>query len=145
MFDGEFYHTLDAKGRLILPARFREELGGSFMITRGLDGCLFVYTQLEWQALDEKLQKLPLINKWARELTRFFHVGVTQCEPDKQGRILVPAGLRTYADLKKEVCMVGVGKHIEIWDKERWENNMSDISENMDGLLDGMQDMGFVI
>lgn len=145
MFDGEFYHTLDAKGRLILPARFREELGGSFMITRGLDGCLFVYTQLEWQALDEKLQKLPLINKGARELTRFFHAGVTQCEPDKQGRILVPAGLRTYADLKKEVCMVGVGKHIEIWDKERWENNMSDISDNMDGLLDGMQDMGFVI
>ena len=145
MFDGEYYHTIDAKGRLILPARFREELGESFVITRGLDGCLFVYTQSEWQALDEKLQKLPLINKGARELTRFFSAGFTQCEPDKQGRILVPAGLRNHARLKKDVCMIGAGNRIEIWDKEIWETNMSAISDNMDELLEGMQDMGFLI
>lgn len=145
MFDGEYYHTIDAKGRLILPARFREELGDSFIVTRGLDGCLFVYTNSEWEALQEKLKALPLINKEARRLTRFFSAGFTQCEPDKQGRILVPAGLRNYAKLQKEVCMVGTGTRIEIWDKEIWETNMTDISENMDELLDGMQEMGFLI
>ena len=145
MFDGEYYHTIDAKGRLILPARFREELGDSFVITRGLDGCLFVYTKSEWNDLQEKLKKLPLINKEARKLTRFFSAGFSQCEPDKQGRILVPAGLRSHADLKKDVCMVGTGTRIEIWDKERWETSMSEINDNMDDLLDGVQDMGFLI
>ena len=145
MFMGEYNHTIDAKGRLILPARFREELGGSFVITRGLDGCLFVYTQLEWQALDEKLQSLPLINKGSRQLTRFFHAGVTPCEPDKQGRILIPAGLREFAGLTKDVCLIGMGKRIEIWSKESGDESISGIKDDMDTVLEEMQELGFTI
>ena len=102
MFMGEFNHTIDAKGRLIIPSRFREELGQEFVMTKGLDGCLFVFPQNEWESFQGKLKTLPLINKDARKFSRFFMAGAAPCEMDKQGRTLIPATLREFAQMKKE-------------------------------------------
>ena len=145
VFMGEFNHTIDAKGRLIIPSRFREELGQEFVMTKGLDGCLFVYTEEEWAAFDSKLQSLPLINKGTRQLNRFFHAGVTVVEPDKQGRVLIPATLREYAALDKDVCLVGMGNKIEVWSKERWETNVNSIGDDIDAVLSDMEELGFSI
>ena len=119
---GEFNHSIDAKGRIIVPAKFREELGEEFVVTLGLDGCLFVYPDAEWQEFVSKLKQLPG-NKEARQLQRYFLAGATTCEVDKQGRILIPAKLREHAQLDKEVVFVGVLGKIEIWSKERWDAN----------------------
>lgn len=145
MFMGEYKHTIDVKGRLTLPAKFREELGDNFIIARGLDGCLFVYTEEEWAKFDEKLQTLPLIDKNSRALNRFFHAGVTPCEPDKQGRVLIPASLREFAAIDKEVCLIGMGQKIEIWGKERWDENIKNINDDMDTVLENMEGLGFTI
>lgn len=139
MFMGEYNHTLDAKGRLIVPSKFREQLGEEFVVTKGLDGCLFVYENTEWKALEEKLHDLPLTNANARKFARFFLAGATVCEVDKQGRILLPAVLRKHAGIDKDAVLVGVGSRIEIWSKENWiESNsyddMEEIAENMEGL-----------
>ncbi|MCD8053023.1 MAG: division/cell wall cluster transcriptional repressor MraZ [Lachnospiraceae bacterium] len=139
MFMGEYNHSIDAKGRLIMPARFREQLGESFVVTQGLDGCLFVYANEEWKLFEEKLKQLPLTNASARKFSRYFLAGAIQCEVDKQGRILLPTKLRTAAGLEKDVVLAGVGERIEIWDKQRWEENstyddMDVIAENMEGL-----------
>ncbi|MCD8077489.1 MAG: division/cell wall cluster transcriptional repressor MraZ [Lachnospiraceae bacterium] len=139
MFMGEYNHSIDAKGRLIMPARFREQLGETFVVTQGLDGCLFVYANEEWKLFEEKLKQLPLTNASARKFSRYFLAGAIQCEVDKQGRILLPAKLRAAAGLEKDVVLAGVGERIEIWDRERWEENstyedMDVIAENMEGL-----------
>ncbi len=139
MFMGEYNHTVDAKGRLIVPSRFREQLGDEFVVTKGLDGCLFAYENMEWKALEEKLHALPLTNANARKFTRFFLAGATTCEVDKQGRILLPAILREFAGIEKEAVLVGVGSRIEIWSKEAWTkanvyDDMEEIAENMEGL-----------
>ena len=118
MFMGEYNHSIDAKGRLISPARFRELLGEEFILTKGLDGCLSVYPMDEWKAFEEKLRALPLTNKNARTFTRFFVAGATNCELDKQGRILVPQTLREFAGLDKDVVLTGNLNRIEIWSKE---------------------------
>ena len=138
MFMGEYNHTIDTKGRLIVPAKFREELGDMFVITKGLDGCLCVYTNDEWAAFEEKLRSLP-VNKNARKMTRFFMAGASTCEVDKQGRILVPAVLREFAELEKEVVLVGVASRVEIWSKDKWDesctyDDMEDIAESMEEL-----------
>ena len=130
MFVGEYSHSLDAKGRLIIPSKFREALGDTFMVTKGLDG---------WKVLEGKLQALPLTNANARKFTRFMLGGATECDVDKQGRILLPANLREFAHLNKDVALVGVGGRIEIWDKETWQktnayDDMEEIAENMEGL-----------
>lgn len=135
MFMGEFDHTIDAKGRIIVPSKFREDLGEDFVITSGLDGCLFVYPQKEWQTFSEGLSKLPG-TKEARQLQRYFFAMAAACESDKQGRILIPAKLRESAGLDKDIVFVGVLNKIEIWSKERWENNndykdMGAIAEHM--------------
>ena len=135
MFMGEFDHTLDAKGRIIIPSKFREDLGEEFVITQGLDGCLFVYPNSEWQVFIEKLKTLPG-TKEARQLQRYFMAGAAACQVDKQGRILMPARLRESAALDKEIVFVGVLNKIEIWSKERWEennnyDNVDDIAEHM--------------
>ena len=114
MFMGEYNHTIDAKGRLIVPAKFREILGDNFIVTKGLDGCLFVYPNDEWTRFEEKLKSLPLTNKNARQFTRFFLAGAAACEVDKQGRILLPQVLREFASLEKDVVLVGVASRIEI-------------------------------
>lgn len=140
MFMGEHKHTIDAKGRLIIPSKFREELGQEFIITRGLDGCLFIFPQNEWKEFEEKLRNLPLIDKNARKFSRFFLAGATACELDKQGRILVPGALREFAGMDKEVMLAGMLNRIEVWSKERWDANNS--YEDMDEIAAGMQNLG---
>lgn len=143
MFMGEYNHTIDTKGRLIIPAKFREALGEEFVLTKGLDGCLSIYPKNEWETFEEKLKSLPLTNKNARAFSRFFVAGATTCELDKQGRILVPGTLREFADLDKDVVLTGNITRIEIWSKEKWIENSN--YDNMDEIAEGMQDMGIVI
>jgi MraZ protein len=142
MFMGEYSHTIDTKGRLIIPARFREGLGDKFIVTKGLDNCLFVYPQDEWAALEQKLKSLPFTKADARAFVRFFFSGAGECELDKQGRILIPSNLREYAQLSKDVVVLGVSSRVEIWSKERWDeynntaaDNFATIAENLVDLL----------
>ena len=138
MFMGEYNHTVDSKGRLIVPSKFREQLGDEFVVTKGLDNCLFVYENSEWAKLEEKLRTLPLTNTAARKFSRFLLAGATTCEVDKQGRVLIPSVLREFAGLNKEVVLVGVLNRIEIWSRERWQENeyddMDEIAEHMAAL-----------
>ena len=134
-----------AKGRIIVPAKFRESLGDNFIITKGLDNCLFVYTNEEWQRFEEKLKTLPLTNKNARTFTRFFLAGAADVELDKQGRILIPSVLREFASLQKDVVFVGVGSRIEIWSKESWNDSISNYDDNMDEVAENMDSLGFTI
>lgn len=138
MFMGEHQHNIDMKGRLIVPAKFREGLGNKFVITRGLDQCLFVYPNDEWKLLEEKLKRLPLTKKDARAFTRFFFSGAVECQVDKQGRVNIPQPLITYSDLTKECIIIGVSNRIEVWAKEIWEDyfteseqSFADIAENL--------------
>lgn len=145
MFTGEFQHTIDDKGRLIMPAKYRDTLGDTCMITKGMDGCLFVYALAEWNVLEAKLKNLPFTNKDARAFARFFFSGASECELDKQGRILVSSNLREYAGLKKDVNIIGVGTRIEIWSGETWEGYSKDTEENYEELAEKMVelDLGF--
>lgn len=140
MFMGEYHHSIDNKGRMIVPSKFREDLGEMFIITRGLDQCLFGYPLSEWSLIEEKLKGLPLTKKDARAFTRFFFSGATESELDKQGRINIPAPLLTYAKLEKECVILGVSNRIEIWSKPIWEDyftqsedSFAEIAENMIG------------
>ena len=145
MFMGEYNHTIDPKGRLIIPAKFREALGDEFVVTKGLDGCLFVYANTEWNNFEEKLRTLPLTNKNARQFTRFFLAGAAACEVDKQGRILIPQVLREFAKLEKDVVLVGVASRIEIWSKEVWDESISTYDTDMDEVAENMENLGFSI
>ncbi|AYA75322.1 cell division/cell wall cluster transcriptional repressor MraZ [Bacillus sp. Y1] len=140
MFMGEYHHNVDTKGRLIVPAKFREHLGETFVLTRGLDQCLFGYPLSEWDHIEEKLKGLPLTKKDARAFTRFFFSGATECEVDKQGRINIATPLMQYAKLEKECVVLGVSNRIEIWSKTLWEEyfteseqSFAEIAENMIG------------
>lgn len=139
MFMGEYNHTIDAKGRVAVPSKFRETLGETFVVTLGLDGCLFVYPNNEWVNFVSKLNSLPG-SKEARQLQRYFMAGASECEVDKQGRILIPAKLRDQAGLNKDIVFVGVLSKIEIWSKERWENN--NIYDDMDDVAEHMSEYG---
>ena len=141
MLIGEYEHSLDAKGRLIMPAKLREDMGEKFVITKGLDGCLFGFSQSEWANFESKLKTLPLTQKNARNFVRFFLSGAMECEIDKQGRFLIASNLREAGLLEKEVVIIGVGTRIELWNKEKWQeysseenNSADDIAENMDML-----------
>ncbi len=138
MFMGEYNHTIDAKGRIIVPSKFREALGEHFVVTLGLDGCLFVYPNEEWERFVTGLKNLPG-NKEARQLQRYFMAGAADCEVDKQGRILIPNHLREQAGLDKDIVFIGVLSKIEIWSKERWASNSY---ENMDAIADHMSEFG---
>lgn len=140
MFMGEFQHNIDTKGRIIVPAKFREELGDSFVITRGLDKCLFAYPMDEWKLLEEKLKKLPLTKKDARAFTRFFFSGAVECEIDKQGRINIPQPLRNYAALDKECVVIGVSNRIEFWANESWEDYFNDSEESFAEIAENLMD-----
>jgi MraZ protein len=139
MFMGEYDHSIDAKGRIIIPSKFREALGDRFVITMGLDGCLYLYPNEEWQAFVNELSKLPG-TKEARQLQRYFLAQAAECEVDKQGRILIPAKLREGAALDKDIVFVGVLKKIEIWSKERWESNND--YEDVDAIAEHMSQYG---
>ena len=140
MFMSRYNHTVDAKGRLIVPSKFRDQLGDEFVVTKGMDGCLFVYANEDWKAFEEKLATLPMTNKEARMFTRFFLAGAATLEVDKQGRILLPANLREFAALEKDVVLVGVGTRIEIWSKENWEN--MDADQDMESVAASMETFG---
>ncbi|AOZ90571.1 cell division/cell wall cluster transcriptional repressor MraZ [Bacillus xiamenensis] len=140
MFMGEYQHTIDTKGRMIIPAKFRDGLGEQFVLTRGLDQCLFGYPMSEWKQIEEKLKALPLTKKDARAFTRFFFSGAVECELDKQGRINIASNLLQYAKLEKECVVIGVSNRIELWSKSIWEqyteeqeDSFAEIAENMIG------------
>ena len=145
MFMSQYNHTIDAKGRVIIPAKFREKLGDSFVVTKGLDGCLYGYAKEEWSAFEEKLGTLPITNKNSRQFTRFFLAGAAECELDKQGRILIPSVLREFAALDKDVVLVGVASKIEIWSKERWDESNGEYETNMDDIAMNLESLGFSI
>ena len=130
MLLGEYNNKLDDKGRVSVPAKFRDDLGHSFIVTKGLDNCLFAYSKGEWATFEAKLKSLPLTNPNVRNFIRFFFAGATECETDKQGRINIPQNLREYAGLSKEVFIVGVSTRVEIWDKDKWLEYTD--KENMD-------------
>ncbi len=144
MLIGEYEHSLDAKGRLIMPAKLREDVGDKFIITKGLDGCLFGFSQKEWDNFEEKLKTLPLTNKNARDFVRFFLSGAIECEIDKQGRFLISSNLREYAELDKEVMITGVGTRIEIWDKDKWKKYNSEENLSADQIAENMANLGML-
>lgn len=138
MFIGEYHHTIDEKGRIIIPAKFREMLGDNFIVTRGIENCLFVYSMDDWTKITDKLNSLPFTRRDARTFNRFFMSGATSVELDKQGRINISAPLIDYAHLVKDCVVIGTGDRIEIWGQEAWDlffdstkDNMSDIAENL--------------
>ena len=144
MFIGEYHHTIDEKKRLIIPTKFRNDLGKEFIITRGIDKCLYVYSKSSWDEITNKLQTLPFTRKNAREFNRFFLSGATLAELDKSGRVLLTSPQISYANITKECVIVGVGERIEIWPLDGWNEfyesareNMSDIAEN---LFNGSED-----
>ncbi len=130
VFTGEYLHTLDQKSRVIIPARFREELGDTFMISRGLDRCIFVYHLNEWSKIEQKVKELPLTRSDARAFTRYLFSGAAEVETDRQGRVLIPQGLREYARIEKEVMIIGVSNRVEVWSAEAWKEYTS--AENLD-------------
>ena len=132
MFTGEHTQKMDAKGRTIVPAKFREELGSNVVVTRGLDGCLFAYSKEQWNIFEEKLTTLSFADKKARSFTRFFLAGAADLEADKLGRVLLQAALRDFASLDKEVVWVGVGNRMEIWNTDAWNSQMADYLEGDD-------------
>ncbi|MDI3521863.1 MAG: transcriptional regulator MraZ [Bacillota bacterium] len=139
---GEFQHALDSKGRLFIPARLREELGERFIMTRGLDRCLFVYPLAEWATLERKLKELPFTRSEARAFVRFFFAGATECQPDNQGRVLIPPSLRSYAGIEKETSIIGVSTRVEIWSQQEWENYSAKVRDNYAELAEKMVDFG---
>lgn len=139
MFMGTYAHSIDTKGRVIVPAKFREALGDSFVVTLGLDGCLFVYPEEEWEGFVKQLRELPG-SKEARKLQRYFMAGAAPCDVDKQGRVLIPSQLREKAGLEKDIVFVGVMSKIEIWSKERWDEN--DDFDNVDEIAEHMSELG---
>ena len=142
MLLGEYEHSIDTKGRIAMPAKLREGLGGKFIITKGLDGCLFVYAMDEWQRVEQKLASLPMSRKTARDFTRFLFGGACEGECDKQGRVLLPASLRRYAGLEREAVIVGVGSRAEIWDAAKWHQYNEESAEDVNELAEKLADLG---
>ena len=142
MLLGEYQHSIDAKGRVILPAKLREELGDTCIATKGLEKCLFVYPKQEWSMIENKLKQLPLAKAEARAFVRFFFSGAAELECDKQGRVLVPANLREYAALDKDIVVIGVLNRIEIWDKSAWEIYNNQIGPTVNEIAEHLVDLG---
>mgnify|MGYP001463933256 CR=1 FL=1 len=143
MFMGEYQHSIDDKGRMIIPVKFRELLGTSFVVTRGLDHCLFAYPREEWALLEQKLKSLPLMKSDARAFTRFFFSGATECEWDKQGRVNLPGNLREYAKLDKECVVLGVSNRMEIWSKPIWNEYYDQSEEAFNDIAEKLVDFNF--
>lgn len=143
MFLGEYQHSIDEKNRVIIPAKFREALGDSFVVTRGLDQCLFVYPRSEWALLEQKLKALPLMKSDARAFTRFFFSGATECELDKQGRVNIPGTLVMHAKLEKECIIIGVSNRVEIWSKPIWEAYFNESEQSFHEIAEKLVDLNF--
>lgn len=142
MLIGEYEHSIDTKGRLIMPSKLKDDIGEKFVITKGLDGCLFVYSASEWKNFEDKLRSFPLTNKDARALMRFFLAGAMECEIDKQGRFLITSNLREFAGLEKEVVIIGVLNKIEIWSKEKWTTYSEKENMEADEIAEKMSNLG---
>ncbi len=140
MFTGEFQHSLDAKGRVIMPSRLREGLGEKFVVTRGLDHCLFVYPGNQWTRLEQKLSQQPFTKKDSRAFNRFFFSGAMEVEADKQGRVLIPQYLRDYAGIEKEVMIIGVADRVEIWDEASLKEYFGNADDNFEELAEKLVD-----
>jgi len=145
MLLGEYTHSIDEKGRAIIPAKLRNDLGDSFVICKGMEGCLFMYSQVEWNKFVEELETLPRMNKDARLFKRYFFGSASEGSFDKQGRASIPPPLREVANLEKDIVLVGVQDRVEIWDKARWESS-SDVSEaELDSIAERMEAIGIRI
>jgi MraZ protein len=140
---GEYQHTIDDKNRLIIPSKFREGLGDKFVMTKGLDNCLFVYPIEEWEKLEQKLKALPFTKSDARAFVRFFFSGASECELDKQGRVLVPQVLKDHAQLKKDVVIIGVSSRVEVWSKEVWERYSQEAQQDYEAIAENLTDLNF--
>ena len=141
MFIGVYYHNLDAKGRIIIPAKFRDELNGTFILTRGLDGCLTIYSTEKWEKIFEEINKLPETKKATRQYIRMLTANACECTLDNQGRILIPANLSGSVNITKECVVVGANSHVEIWDKATWNAYMDDASENFEDIAESLSDL----
>ena len=145
MFRGRYEHTIDSKGRVSLPARFREVLKDKYddqLIITNFDGCLVAYPDEEWRVIEEKVSSLSMVKKEVKSFQRFFISGATECSIDKQGRILIPSGLRKYAKLEKDIVFAGLTKKIEIWSKEMWEQEIVKVQEGFDDLSNPLAELG---
>jgi MraZ protein len=142
MFMGEYQHSLDEKGRLIIPAKFRESLGESFILNRGLDNCLYGYPHSEWKILEEKIKELPTNNPETRAFVRLFFAGAVEAELDKQGRVVIPQHLREHAQIEKDVYVIGVSTKVEIWSKENWENYSAETRQSYEEFAQNIANLG---
>jgi len=142
MFIGEFTHNLDVKGRIAIPVKFRDKVSGGAIITRGLDHCLFVFTNKEWETLAQKLIALPMAQANSRAFSRLMLAGAMDAELDKQGRILIPDYLREYAGLKKEIVVAGIYNRMEIWDKDKWNEYKTKTESESDEIAEKLGELG---
>lgn len=142
MFIGEYRYNADAKGRVSVPAKFRDELGEKFVITKGLDQSLFVFPEAKWETFVSQLDTLPISNRDARAFTRFILSGASDVEMDKQGRMLIPQALREFANIEKELLVIGVGSRVEVWSQQAWDNYISQDNLDYDELAKQLEDLG---
>ena len=142
MFLGEFSHNFDEKGRLTIPAKFRDELAGGLVITRGIDRCLFVFPSLVWNGLAERIAKLPITEHNARNFVRLMFSSAADFIPDRQGRVLVPQGLREYAGLDSEAVVIGLYNRLEIWEPTQWATVKAEVEENPDSIAQQLHELG---
>ncbi len=141
MFIGEYSHSLDSKGRIIIPSKFREDLQDTFILTRGLDGCLTIYSSDQWEKINERLAKLPNTKSAVRQYSRMLLSGATECTLDNQGRIQIPSFLSKPVNIIKECVVIGVNDHIEIWDKATWESYYMQASESFEEVAEGLSEL----
>lgn len=142
MFIGEYQHSLDSKNRITMPSKFREELGDSFVMTKGMDDCLFIYSMNEWKVVEDKLKSLPMTSKDARAFVRFFFAGASECEIDRQGRVLIPTNLKEYAKIEKDTVVIGVSTRIEIWSLDEWNRFNNDANISYEDVAEKMAQLG---
>lgn len=143
MFLGEYQHSLDAKGRVILPSRFRARLEGGCVLTKGRDGCILVYPREEWDRAARRLSEVPLSGQQARRTARVIFSGASEQTPDSQGRVTIPESLRRYAGLEREVVVAGNGTRFEMWDRDRWDRQVGDAEREYSEIADAHPDLPF--
>lgn len=141
MLMGEYQNSIDVKGRVIVPSKFRSDLGDRFVMTKGLENCLFLYPMDEWKVFEDKLKALPMTNKEARAFVRYFFSSAVECEIDKQGRLNIPQPLREHACIEKDLVTIGVMSRVEIWNRENWSSYL-DASLDSDHIAEQMAELG---
>ena len=142
MFSGTYHHNIDSKGRIIIPSKFREELSDGFVLTKGLDDCLFLFPMSEWIIFRNKLKAVPLTSKEGRAFTRYFFANAVECEMDRQGRLNIPSELRKHAHIDKEVVSIGVDNRVEIWSKAGWQLYNESPELDSDLIAEKMESLG---